>query len=98
MKPKVNSRMAMISFYYLFLLHQLYADWRHFSASINEESTKDITGASGKNSHLGKNTGITEPNCCGTSAGVLTPQLLNEILKWHKSLKLMIVSINWGES
>lgn len=48
MKPKVNSGMAMISFYYLFLLHQLYADWRHFSASINGESTKTSQVLQGK--------------------------------------------------
>lgn len=62
MKRKVNSGMIIISFSYLFLLHQLYADWRHCSASINRESTRDFTGALGNNSHLGKH--INETNCC----------------------------------
>lgn len=46
-KCKVNSGLTMISFYYLFLLHQLCADWRHFSASFNAESTKDMAGGFG---------------------------------------------------
>lgn len=54
MKPKVYSGMSVISFYYLFLLHQLYKNWRHFSAYINRERTNDIMGSLGKNSHLGK--------------------------------------------
>lgn len=69
MKPKVNSGATVISFYYFFFfLHHLYADWRHFSASVNGERTNDTSGALGKNSHLRKNTDVTETNCCGFSA------------------------------
>lgn len=64
--PKlIQERLWFLSI--IFFLHHLYADWRHFSASVNGERTNDTSGALGKNSHLGKNTNITAPNCCGFS-------------------------------
>lgn len=91
----------MISFYYFFL-HHLYADWRHFSASVNGERTNDTSGALGKNSHLRKNTDITEPNCCGFSVLAncfqhpsFSVRSQNGIIR-TAPLKFMVMSINWG--
>lgn len=93
MKPKVNSGMTLISFYYLFLLHQQHAvgGWRWFSASISGESTLDITGALGKKTlwkecryHWAKLLWIFNSGTLRSTL-FLTPKFLNEIFRWKKS-------------
>lgn len=75
---------------YIFFFIWLHADWRQFSACSNGESTKGIIGALGKihtweRAQTSLNQTAVHFQLCKL---FLTPQLLNEVLKWHKPEQL----------